>query len=313
MPFSDGKEFINPSHSYSYDLDIFGDRSLFQHLNRTTNFIGKEKLAQTFVSDFDKNEILDRQKAIVELQEMTDWRQQFYAIGLLNPDSREAVERLKRWYVTPVERVSSVLRVLSFALPLAFLAAVVGFILTDDSLYYSLIKLTFGLNVGFVGLYFKKIRTEVATLANLFKTLENYSNLIELIENQGFSSKKLQILRGYLSMKNGEKTSAQILQMSKILGRLSSFENLAGALIANGSFLYHLHSLFALYRWKGKYAGAPPQYLDVIAEFEALNSLANFGFNNPEFTFPIFSDKKILTARQIGHPLLTRKSAFAPI
>ena len=39
--FDDGKEFINPSHLYTLDLDVFGEHSLFQYINRTATPIGK--------------------------------------------------------------------------------------------------------------------------------------------------------------------------------------------------------------------------------------------------------------------------------
>ncbi|MEO1257115.1 MAG: hypothetical protein AAFY41_19860, partial [Bacteroidota bacterium] len=35
LPFDNGEEFIDTNHSYSYDLDFFGDKSLYQTLNRT--------------------------------------------------------------------------------------------------------------------------------------------------------------------------------------------------------------------------------------------------------------------------------------
>ena len=47
-PFEDGKEFTNPAHRYSFDLDLFGRHSLFQALNRTCTSFGKEKLAEWF-------------------------------------------------------------------------------------------------------------------------------------------------------------------------------------------------------------------------------------------------------------------------
>ena len=31
--FDDGKEFVNPSHLYTLDLDVFGEHSLFQYIN----------------------------------------------------------------------------------------------------------------------------------------------------------------------------------------------------------------------------------------------------------------------------------------
>lgn len=39
--FEDGKEFIDPTHLYSYDLDLFGNKSLFQYINRTSTYSGK--------------------------------------------------------------------------------------------------------------------------------------------------------------------------------------------------------------------------------------------------------------------------------
>ena len=45
LPFEDGAEFIDFHHPYAYDLDIFGEHSLFQNLNRTATFIGKKTLA----------------------------------------------------------------------------------------------------------------------------------------------------------------------------------------------------------------------------------------------------------------------------
>jgi hypothetical protein len=41
----DGKEFIDPNHYFSYDIDLFGRGSFFQYLNRTATNEGKNKLA----------------------------------------------------------------------------------------------------------------------------------------------------------------------------------------------------------------------------------------------------------------------------
>jgi MutS domain V len=312
LPFEDGSEFVNPSHSYSYDLDIFGKRSLFQHVNRTANSISKEKLAHYFLFDFNKKEILDNQAAIQELTEMVDWRQRFYAIGLLDPDSPETAKHLIQWFQKPAKTISPIVRVLCYALPVAFVASVVAYFITTDDLFYSLIKLFAVLNLSIAGLFFKEIKEEVEILGKLFKTIDNYSQLIQLIENQTFTSEKLKILRGSLLVNQEEnnknlKASAQIKSLSDILSRLSSVENLVGALISNSTFLYHVFSLMALYKWKGKFAKQAPQYLTVIAEFEALNSLANFAFNNPEFAFPSISEEKMFKATQVGHPLLNRQ------
>lgn len=43
--FDDGKEFEDPAHLYTYDLDVFGPHSLFQYVNRTCTQLGKKRLA----------------------------------------------------------------------------------------------------------------------------------------------------------------------------------------------------------------------------------------------------------------------------
>ncbi|MEA4950048.1 MAG: hypothetical protein VB068_10455, partial [Petrimonas sp.] len=43
-PFDGAPEQIDPTHSFSFDLDIFGEKSVFQMLNRTCLAMGKEAL-----------------------------------------------------------------------------------------------------------------------------------------------------------------------------------------------------------------------------------------------------------------------------
>ena len=43
--FDSGNEYIDPAHLYTYDLDVFGDYSLFQYINGTSTPVGKQQLA----------------------------------------------------------------------------------------------------------------------------------------------------------------------------------------------------------------------------------------------------------------------------
>ena len=57
--FDDGKEFINPSHLYTLDLDVFGEHSLFQYINRTATPIGKQHLANWFNAHLENKAAID--------------------------------------------------------------------------------------------------------------------------------------------------------------------------------------------------------------------------------------------------------------
>src|SRR6185295_3119404 len=55
-----------------------------------------------------------------------------------------------------------------------------------------------------------------------------------------------------------------------------------------------------------------PRWLDVWYELEALNSLANFGWLNPHYTFPeIVSEQKLFAGKGLGHPLLKPQQKVA--
>lgn len=57
--FDDGKEFVNPSHLYTLDLDVFGEHSLFQYINRTATPIGKQHLASWFNAHLETKKLLN--------------------------------------------------------------------------------------------------------------------------------------------------------------------------------------------------------------------------------------------------------------
>ena len=66
--FDGGSEFIEGEHSFSLDLDLFGNKSLFQAINRTVTVEGKKRLATWLKQPLDqKNDIHQRQEAIQEL------------------------------------------------------------------------------------------------------------------------------------------------------------------------------------------------------------------------------------------------------
>ena len=73
--FDTGYQYINQNHPYTSDLDIFGQHSIFQLVNRTTTESGMILLSEWLSEPAPNSEIHDRQKAINELSQKLDWRQ----------------------------------------------------------------------------------------------------------------------------------------------------------------------------------------------------------------------------------------------
>jgi DNA mismatch repair ATPase MutS len=68
----------------------------------------------------------------------------------------------------------------------------------------------------------------------------------------------------------------------------------------------------AIEHWRMENGDALHGRLKAWAEFEALNALAGYGYENPENTFPEFStDEVCFEALGLGHPLLSHSSCVA--
>src|SRR5690606_13298857 len=83
--FSDlpaGKEFEDPLHAFSQDIDLFGKGSFFQYLNRTSLKEGAIRLADILTENTIEN-IEEKQNAIKELTGKVKWRQEFTAVAIL--------------------------------------------------------------------------------------------------------------------------------------------------------------------------------------------------------------------------------------
>ena len=140
IPFEEGKEYVDPSHAYTYDLDIFGARSLFHQLNRTYTFIGKNTFAKLLGGLLSNAEILQNQQAIAELKNKTEWRQHIVALARSKNDTAKKYDQLQEWANSPLEQLSGTAKVLSIAGPVAFVAAAVYCIITG-SYHLSLIHI----------------------------------------------------------------------------------------------------------------------------------------------------------------------------
>ncbi|MBC7487076.1 MAG: DNA mismatch repair protein [Cytophagaceae bacterium] len=301
--FPTGLEYVETEHPYTHDLDIFGRHSLFQHVNRTCTAIGRNKLASLFKTQ-NQQEILTHQYAIKELSEKIDWRQHFTAKGLLNKDDKNSIDNIRRWVATPSYFQSHTLyKKLGYILPAVLYLFAAAYLITDQDIYYQAVTVLFFINLGLFGFLLKHIKKDYEQLADSSKRLFMYSQLIADIEGENFQSEKLKQYQQKLFLSN-TKAHKALEELSRILFRIESMNYGLPAIFSNGLFLYNIHSIYALEEWKQRYASGLEQWLEIISEIDALNSLANFAFNNPAFIYPIPSISDQLIAEEMGHPLI---------
>lgn len=307
LPFENGIEFNDFHHPYAYDLDIFGEHSLFQSLNRTATFVGKKTLANQLLEVLPNTTILENQEAINELKSKLDWRQDFLALATISADSKNAYDSIMHWSSSKINKLPKVIIALSIILPTLFFGFLIAYIITSKMILLSYLTYIFIANTIVLGQCFKRIQSEIAKADNVDKIIKQYSLLLIKIETETFQSKKLIDLQQQLVFRNAT-ASTHVKELSELFSRMDSINNFVTAIVFNGTFLFNVHVLKSLLKWKENYATELGKWVSIIGEFEALNSLANLAYNNPDFVFPEINSEYKIGFKDLAHPLLNPAS-----
>ncbi|MFK7954276.1 MAG: DNA mismatch repair protein [Ekhidna sp.] len=305
LPFENGLKYNDPRHAYSFDLDIFGEKSLFQNLNRTGTYSGESKLASSLLSIQSQNVIIKNQEAIKELSNKIEWRQKIWAIARVNQDSEESFENLMNWAKKRSEKITTPIRIISFVSPLLTIGLFTAYNLLDNPILLNLGLLLFVINLLVLASQLKRVSQESVGSGKIDKVLKQYSLIIAEIEHEEFQSERLRALKEKLG--SSTNASQSIAQLSSLFGKMDNIMN-AFSWIFNGILLYHLHTLHALQKWKNNNADNISIWLEIIGEFEALSSLANFSYNNTQYIFPEINNNNELAFEDLGHPLLNQET-----
>jgi hypothetical protein len=303
MAFENGKQFSTKDHPYSFDLDVLGEGSLYQYLNRTNLFYGQKWLADSLLfPTMNPTQILQRQEAIAELSELRLWRQAFQINAELGKDSAAIITFIRKWKDQSINQ-AVFHQLAKWIFPIAGASSMIALYFTDNHWWFSLGITLFIFNLLLFASNAKKIVAQLGQLDQLDKTIENYANIFQLIENQKWESDQLKQLSTKIQSKLNP-ASEIMLELSGIYRSLSSVQNGFAMLVLNGTLLYHLHAFSKLINWKIKHADSIETWLLATGEIEGLISFANFKFNNPSYTFPSINNEFAVSFENLGHPMI---------
>ncbi len=303
--FEGGDEFIDRDHPFSSDLDIFGNDSLFQFVNRTTSARAKKELANWFKHPYDITNIKERQESIRELSKKPEWREHFRALGILAQQSKINPAALLEWLN---ERYfflgNKPLQILSFIMPVV---TILTFAFSGNFIPIGVPILCLFINFWIVFLTTRRVSEIHQKVSRSVELLHAYSKLFDLIENEKF---KTELLSGF---KKGiicreKHASKTIRSLSRILGRLDFRLNMVVAIPLNLVLLWDLHHIFILEKWKKKNNREVDNWFNILALFDAFSSLANLAFNKPMWVIPVEKAGDFnITTQNMGHPLIPDK------
>ena len=288
------------AHPYAADLDIEGPYSLFQLLNRASTGLGRAELNRFLCYPTDAASIAARQEAIRELTPQVAWRQELQALGIAAADDPAHVAGLTQWLELPnlFARIKW-LKAARVLLPIWTLIAAI-FIAPAIPLPLSILLL---LPAGYILQKTLRSVNEIHELTGKAGAiLSHYADMLGHLEAAEFRSTALQQAQAPLHNDN-QRASEALKRLAYITGQLDVRYN-AFAVILNVGFLWDIQWIYKLEDWKTRHGNSLSGWFTSLQTFEALSSLANAAYNNPDWVFPEIIDTCQIEALELGHPLI---------
>lgn len=296
-----GERFRDASHVYSEDLDVFGKGSLFELVARVRTAGGEQMLANWFRAPAARETAIARQAALGELRERLDLRED---VALLGEDIRAETDpgMLGRWGSAPAIVFAPGLRILAPGLVVAALAAL-GLYLADVIPLWPFLAILAG-NFVFMAIVRKRVRHVMDAAEAPAHDLAILSLLLARLEHEKFDTARLKKLRGDLDVA-GVCASRRIARLGRWMELLDSGDHVL-LRVLRPLLLWHEQVSMAIEAWRQQTGPHIRRWLDAMAEFEALSSLASLAFERPQWTFPVLTNdaEAQFEAEALQHPLM---------
>ena len=295
-----GEEFIDVGHDYGCDLDIVGKGSLFQYLNTTNTWHGR----QTFGNDllfprYNLVQLLKRQRTVEELSKDMEFSNHIQVhlskigVDLSTPRLMDCLNDKKPFLK------SEKLRWVITSLPVLTLLSILGAIFFQERVFQFASIALVGIQVLVWVLGLLITGNYLKVMSSLPYKLGVYSRVIELLLEREFQSEGLKEIQARL-----KEAALSIKSLGKIASRISIKHNPLLYFGANILLLWDYRCAFALQRWKIKDAKKAEDGFLAIGQFESLLCFSHLPNICEGVVLPTFREGNIIVAREMGHPLL---------
>jgi hypothetical protein len=298
-----GDKFLDPSHPYARDLDIFGNASLFELLCTARTSAGQEILAQWLLQAAPLEEIRDRQEAVAELRSHLDLREDLAVFGE-NVRSSVRPNALAAWAEAPPALQPKLLQLIALMLTALWLCSMIAWAV------WGLWPLAFACGVinSFFNSRFKSRVEKIVPAEKFAPDLGLLAGVLTRLEREEFSAPMLVHLRSALNEK-GLLPSHSIRKIRRLLESLESRRNLAVTAL-DPFILWTSQLALAVEVWRQKFGPLVRHWLVAVGEMEAVTALAGYTYEHPADVFPEFTQDGVLfQAEGFAHPLLPESQA----
>ena len=312
--FDAGERYLQPTHPFTFDLDVFGQGSLFQRINRTISSGGSDYLAESLSGKWESlptaellKHIEQRVDAIGELAGNEPFLSQFKAQGAEKPIDTAAVKeafgsihalQIPSYFGNPTFRTLLYANLVGFYLSI---------FLSIGNFVPAFLPLWWGIFNFFLATFctHKYIKLVNEAISKLKDQVRGYVNMASLIEKQSFTTAHLCELKANLSG-----AMASFGQLERILQKIDNRSNEIGIVLFNCFGLLDITIVRHFLRWQRTYEPITDQWIGASSVFDALVSMATFRLNEDEAQEATIIDSSGVSykARSIYHPFLGEKA-----
>lgn len=325
-PFETGDTYQNPQHSYSFDLDVFGNSSLFNRICRTITSGGSEALARNLTREtpLSLEDIKRRRDLQKELAgEGENWRMEFLALGEKNRsqtadakmvngkmkkidsaavvDAMQKVSKMEvpRWFGSPVSLVIGWLLIIGVIG--SVILSICDMVSVDFALWWVLVQ--------YMVVFFVCKQTLDKIDSNggkLRHQLIAYAQILQLINRRNFHSELGKEMQNSLA-----DALPSFAQLEKILKGYDRRGNFLGLFFTDAFMLSDFFLVRSFLKWKNTYMMKMEEWMHIISEMDAMVSMADFRYNHPEAEEAEFvsgSSEIVFEGKNLYHPFLGAKA-----
>lgn len=312
--FDAGERYLQPTHPFTFDLDVFGQGSLFQRINRTISSGGSDYLAESLSGKWESlpttellKHIEQRVEAIGELAKNEPFLSQFKAQGAEKPIDTAAVKeafgsihalQIPSYFGNPTFRTLLYANLVGFYLSI---------FLSIGNFVPAFLPLWWGIFNFFLATFctHKYIKLVNEAISKLKDQVRGYVNMASLIEKQSFTAAHLCELKANLSG-----AMASFGQLERILQKIDNRSNEIGIVLFNCFGLLDITIIRHFLRWQRTYEPITDQWIGASSVFDALVSMATFRLNEDKAEeATVVGDNEVsYKARSIYHPFLGEKA-----
>ena len=312
--FDAGECYLQPTHPFTFDLDVFGQGSLFQRISRTISSGGSDYLAESLSGKWESlpttellKHIEQRVEAIGELAKNEPFLSQFKAQGAEKPIDTAAVKeafgsihalQIPSYFDNPTFRTLLYANLMGFYLSI---------FLSIGNFVPAFLPLWWGIFNFFLATFctHKYIKLVNEAISKLKDQVRGYVNMASLIEKQSFTAAHLCELKANLSG-----AMASFGQLERILQKIDNRSNEIGIVLFNCFGLLDITIIRHFLRWQRTYEPITDQWIGASSIFDALVSMATFRLNEDKAEeATVVGDNEVsYKARSIYHPFLGEKA-----